>query len=203
MADDFDDFTFDNDTDDGFGNIGETSDEDSSSEFGEFGGQVQTANEVSSGKSTVVKQAIIIVIIAAVVVLLAFVVIQWLTGGTKKTESVDKTPSSVTEVAPPVQNETSGGWTKFDNADGLTFNEEYISAVFTVTGVKHYLNVVDNEKNLMVKTVITGSLSGFIGAYEMDIPYSKGCRLSIGNTFDVEVQVGNSNGKTVVGEINY
>lgn len=207
---DFDDFNFDDEADDGFGDFGSNTSDDftnpsqgnGNSDFGDFGSQVQTADEVSGGKSNIVKQAIIIVIIAAVVILLAFGIVKWLTsGGDKpKDEKVDPPQGNVVQEN---QNSTSNSWVKFSGADNLTFNENYVASTFTVTAINHYVKVVDGESNLEVKTVLTGTLSGFIGTYELEVPYSKGCRLSIGNYFNVEVQVGSSNEKTVVGEIKY
>lgn len=205
---DFDDgfdFNTSEDTDDGFGDLfnEETSFDSSDSGFGDFGGgEQQTANEASNGKSAVLKQAIIIVVIGIIIMALTFGIVKWLTGSKNEPkENVVNPPSQNDNI--PQNNTQTNSWSKFSAADNLTFNENYVDSVFTVTSIDHYVKIVDNEKNLMVKTVLTGTLSGFVGTYEIEVPYSKGSLLSIENYFNVEVQIGNFNGKKVVGEIRY
>lgn len=205
---DFDDgfdFNTSEDTDDGFGDFfnEETNSDNTDSGFGDFGGgQQQTVNEASNGKSAVLKQAIIIAIIGIIIMTLTFGIVKWLTGSKNEPkENVVNPPSQTDNI--PQNNVQTNSWSQFSAADNLTFNENYVDSVFTVTSINHYVKVVDSEKNLMVKTVLTGTLSGFVGTYEIEVPYSKGSLLSIENYFNVEVQIGNFNGKKVVGEIRY
>ncbi len=92
-------------------------------------------------------------------------------------------------------------WIKLDNAYNVTFNESYIDSKFVVTEIHHYALKVDPNGNLEVKTELTGSISGYSGTYKLTVPYSKGSKLSIGMTFDVKVQIGDYNGKSVIGDI--
>lgn len=205
---DFDDgfdFNTSEDTDDGFGDFfnEETNSDNTDSGFGDFGGgQQQTVDEASNGKSAILKQAIIIAIIGIIIMTLTFGIVKWLTGSKNEPrENVVNPPSQTDNI--PQNNAQTNSWSQFSAADNLTFNENYVDSVFTVTSINHYVKVVDSEKNLMVKTVLTGTLSGFVGTYEIEVPYSKGSLLSIENYFNVEVQIGNFNGKKVVGEIRY
>ena len=45
--------------------------------------------------------------------------------------------------------------------------------------------------------------SWFTGTYTLEIPYSKGTKLHIGDSFKVKVQIGEYKGKTVVDGIKY
>lgn len=107
----------------------------------------------------------------------------------------------------PVQQVTNtqidnNSWREFESSD-IDFAKDYIQSTFSVTGIKHYVKVID-ENNLEVKTILSGALAGLSGTYEVEVPYSKGSKLDIGVSFDVTVQLGKmSNGRTVVGDIKY
>ena len=92
-------------------------------------------------------------------------------------------------------------WTEIDANQQVLFNNDYTSLTFTITGIKHLAHITNN--NLHIKTVLSGSLSGLSGTYEVEVPYNKGVMLSIGNEFTVNVLLGNYNQKTVVGDIKY
>ena len=94
-------------------------------------------------------------------------------------------------------------WKSFESSKDIEFNKEYVSSIFTVISTSNYVKLANDEREIMVKTVVTGSLSGFTGTYEIEVPYSKGSQLLAGNTFDVEVQIGKYGEKIVVGEIVY
>ena len=180
---------------------------DSDSEFGDFGSSSEQ-HEVSDGKSQVIKQAAVIAIIGILLIALGFGLVKWLTGGNKDDVKQPQQQQQVVTTQPnnpqtQVSNQSNNGWNKFSSADNLVFYEDRMAAEFTITAINHYVKVVDSENNLSVKTVLTGSISGFIGTYELEVPYYKGCQLSVGNHFKVQVQVGESNGKLVVGDIQY
>ena len=185
---------------DGFG-----SSNDSDSEFGDFGVSSEQ-HEISDGKSQVIRQAAVIAIIGLLLIALGFGLVKWLTGGKDKPEQPTQQQTVVNQQQnpqPQVSNQSNNGWSKFSSADSLRFYEDWMAAEFTITAINHYVKIVDSENNLSVKTVLTGSISGFIGTYELEVPYYKGYQLSVGNHFKVQVQVGESNGKMVVGEIKY
>jgi hypothetical protein len=94
-------------------------------------------------------------------------------------------------------------WSEITNSENITFAESYSEMTFTVTQIQHKARVVYTNGNLVVKTTLLGSISGLPGTYELDVPYNKGVRLSLGDMFTVHVQLGNYNGKTVVGEVSY
>ena len=94
-------------------------------------------------------------------------------------------------------------WSDITNNENITFNKEYVSAIFTVTNLKYEARKVDSNSNLEVRCLATGSISGVTGTYELILPYDKAIKLKNGDTFDVSVQLGSYNGKTVVGTVNY
>lgn len=98
-------------------------------------------------------------------------------------------------------NNTNKEWTEITDKENIEFNKTYSNLVFTVTNIKHYAKLTDNT--LVVKTELTGSISGMSGTYKLDVPYNKGVKLNIGNEFNVSVLIGSFNGKNVVGDIKY
>lgn len=100
-------------------------------------------------------------------------------------------------------NNTGGSWTMFDGNANISFETQKRDLVFTVSGIRHYVATVDSMGTLVVKSTLTGSLSGMAGTYYLDVPYSKGIKLVVGDEFAVHVQMGTYNGKSVVGEISF
>lgn len=207
----------DSGSDDGF-NVGgpdswPDTQQNSSNDLGDFGGSDDSVNEVSEENGSLRNQVIIIIIIGIIFILATFGVVRWLRGGSISgndassqsvtTDIVEEDTHQNTQNTTQQNQSTRSNWSSFSTADGMTFFDEYVSSVFTVTSITHYTKVIEGENNLMVKTVLTGALNGFNGAYELEIPYSKGCLLSVGNHFDVEVQVGSYGDKVVIGEIRY
>ena len=94
-------------------------------------------------------------------------------------------------------------WTIITDNEQVQFNSDYSDMTFTITGIEHKARAVDTNNNLVVITTLHGSISGLSGTYELDVPYNKGVKLVVGNSFTVHVQLGTYNGKTVVGEIQY
>lgn len=102
-----------------------------------------------------------------------------------------------------LSNNTGGNWQLFDGNASISFDGQKKDLTFTVTGIRHYVATVDSLGTLAVKTTLTGSLSGMAGTYYLDVPYSKGTKLVVGDEFTVHVQIGTYNGKNVVGEISF
>lgn len=195
--------------------------------------QSNNSDNVPSDKRAVLKPAIIAIVIGIVVVIGAFVVMKLISSkattsannqATKQTEVVQENKVQDTKKVQETTNkETSNGnnidetinknvsqkaqdtsgWKSFASNSKISFNEEYVDCIFTVTNIKNYVKVIDSENNLMMKTVVTGNLSGFTGTYELELPYNKGSQLLAGNNFNVKVQLGKYDDKVVVGEIKY
>ena len=191
---------------DGFGN------ESNLDDMGDFGAEAQTADEVSDGKASVIKQAVIIIIIGIILALLTFGIIRVVKGGSDNPKTTVNNEQVTQEnndnqqtgnVSSGVTQQSPSGWSKFKKDTSISFEDSFISTTFTITGIEHYVKILEGENGLMVKTVLTGTLDGFRGTYELEVPYSKGCQLSIGNSFHVEAQVGSYGDNRVIGEIKY
>lgn len=102
-----------------------------------------------------------------------------------------------------IQDENNYKWVEITDSENVEFDTDYSDMTFTVTGIKHYARTVDTNNNLVIKSSITGSISGLSGTYVIDIPYEKGVKLAVGNNFTVHIKLGSYNGKTVIGEISY
>lgn len=98
---------------------------------------------------------------------------------------------------------TESSWVIISNTENVDFNTEYKNLTFLITGIEHYAKRVDAKGDLMLKTTLTGSLSGLSGVYTLDVPYNKGVKLSVGDEFTVQVLIGSYSGKSVVGDIVY
>lgn len=102
-----------------------------------------------------------------------------------------------------LSSQSSDDWQRIDTSSSINWSQDYVSSSFQITNIEHYVRIVDISSNLEVKTVLTGTLAGFKGTYILELPYYIGCQLSMTNSFDVKVQVGDYQGKIVVGEIIY
>lgn len=105
--------------------------------------------------------------------------------------------SSETTTVPSVRDNST--WRDISSNEEVEFSNEYIDLTFTITGIKHVAR--KNGECVEIKTVLSGSLSGLSGTYELDVPYSKGVKTSIGMGFDVKCLLGEFNGAVVVGDI--
>lgn len=101
------------------------------------------------------------------------------------------------------KDENEFSWMEVTDSENVVFEQEYAERIFTITTVKHYARTVDSANNLVIKTTLTGSLSGLPGTYIIEVPYSKGVKLKTGNSFTVNVMMGTYNDKIVVGDITY
>ena len=98
-------------------------------------------------------------------------------------------------------------WQEFNLTDSdksIVYNEEYSPSEFTITNIKNYVCISDADSSyIRIKTTLSGQISGCPGVYELDVPYSIGQALKVGQRFDVQVLYGTYDGRTVVGDIRY
>lgn len=126
----------------------------------------------------------------------------------ENTQNSSTNTNNVQVVLNSVSDNNSIKWIEIDSQQQVTFKNEYSELTFTVTDIKHYARVVDESDTLDIKTTLTGSISGMPGTYTLDVPYNQGVilenspELGIGCTFTVYVQIGDYNGKRVIGEIS-
>lgn len=112
---------------------------------------------------------------------------------------------SIEEFAPSEQGSSTSdeGWTEFDEYSGVEWADSTLSSSFTLTSKRNLLRSVGDSAYEM-KTVLTGSLSGFNGSFEIEVPYSIGSRLPIGSVINAEVKYGtdSESGKMVVEKVD-
>lgn len=99
-----------------------------------------------------------------------------------------------------VSNESSDGWIKFSNTDELTF-EGSAESSFTVTNIEYFAKVVNSQNDKIVKCVLKGNISGLVGTYEVEIPYSNSLSLSVGNILNIRYTYHVANNIVILGEI--
>lgn len=183
-----------------------------SSEFDNFDDFENTDNDLSDigdstqeGKNSVIKTASILVVVGLVIIAFAFMLMR--AQNKKKVEPIKSENTPNVEVGqnnvPNNISSNNSDWISFEGDENITFEDNYMDSMYTVTGINHYVKVVDGESNLSLKTVLKGNLSGFTGTYDLEVPYSKGKLLSIGNSFGVAIQFGKYNESIIIGEIKY
>ena len=97
---------------------------------------------------------------------------------------------------------STNGWILFETTDAV-INSKYTDSLFSVTRIEHYVKKVDSNA-VELKTVLYGGLSGMPGTYELEVPYSLGSKLNIGDSFDVQIKLGSLAGNTtLVDDIKY
>lgn len=207
------------DSDDMFSSAGQ-SDGSQSNEFGDSLSNFDSqASDVQADQSKTKKQSIIFILVGVVVLIAVFIIAGAVNKKAKSNSNSNKNVDSImnegnnnagysnksTNSQNIVTNQSNTGfnWKTITNKEEVQFNNEYSDMIFTVTNIEHKARAVDTNSNLVVITTIQGSISGLSGTYEIDIPYNKGVKLVVGNSFTVHVQLGTYNGKTVVGEIQY
>lgn len=169
------------------------------------------------------KTAIFAIICGVILIIVVFAVVNLITGLGDKQPKNDAVSSQTTvnsnsnntnntsysqnnsnTISTPTISSNEASWVKFeDTSSEISFNEEYIDSIFTVTNHTDYVKVA-NDSSIMVKTVLIGALSGYTGTYELEVPYNIGRLVTDGMSFDVEVQIGiTKSGQKVIGEIRY
>lgn len=121
-----------------------------------------------------------------------------------ETIAVNPSDSQVKTVDTPVQQpiqqqvQYNDDWTTIDADKNVDLSSE-VSGVFTVTSVKHMARSNGNETE--VKTIVSGSISGLTGKYELELPYSLARFLTVGNTLKLKYKIGQINGNSIISDL--
>lgn len=186
--------------------------------------------DVPNGNGSTKKTAIIAVIVGLIGIVGVVIVANMIANANKNSiaqnnseSTTVQTTASTSRVAQPVDDIMSSDreenkpstqhsdinkyknddWILINANEVVDFDTDYKDMIFLVTDIQHYAKTVDTNGNLVIKTTLTGGLSGLTGSYELDVPYSKGTQLVVGDEFAVRVQFGTYHGKKVIGEIVY
>lgn len=159
------------------------------------------------------KRRLIIGGIGLAIVIVVFTVAGLVKAGREKGEeivyenetiAVNPSDSQVKTVETPVQQpiqqqvQYNDGWTTIDADKNVDLSSE-VSGVFTVTSVKHMARSNGNETE--VKTIVSGSISGLTGKYELELPYSLARFLTVGNTLKLKYKIGQINGNSIISDL--
>lgn len=157
--------------------------------------------EEKEGKS-VKKVAVVLIAVGIVVVLVATSIGIAVSKKSKKSTkqiSKEETTQQDSNYVKPVKSTENNGWKTVSSEEDVNFNSEYTSLTFTITGINHVAR--KNGENIEIKTLLNGSVSGLSGTYELEVPYNKGIKTSIGMSFDIECLMGEYQGAVVIGDI--
>ena len=99
-------------------------------------------------------------------------------------------------VLQPIQ--ADGDWTVIEADKTINLDSE-VTAVFTVTGIRHLAKQTGVE--VAVKSIATGSISGLSGTYDIELPYSLARFVTVGNTLKLKYKIGQINGQSVVSDL--
>lgn len=194
-----------------------------------FDDQEDASNGSSNteGNKQVLKRSLIAVGVIAACIVVVAVVIRLFSGiGDKDTGNTDNSPLNVNEpsqvesAAPQVQasaeqvqpvstpgnrptgGAVSNGWIVVDSDPGLQFSQP-IESVFTVTNIRYETKVVEAQRTLLLKGIVTGSIDGMYGTYEADVPYDKAVNLTVGTQLFVKYILAEKNGVQYVSSIDF
>lgn len=119
------------------------------------------------------------------------------------TSETNKEQSSASANSSSISPSLSGSeWKEFsENAKDIGFEPNIVETVFTVTNISNYVSKVNSNGDLRVKTIATGSIDGFRGTFQIELPYDKGSLIGPGTELDVAVSVGSYGENIIVGEI--
>lgn len=162
-------------------------------------------SEIADGSKN---RTVVVIILAIVLIIVASIIYRVYKSSISNNESTntdnvsnnydsstdDTSTHNITEY------ESDNTWSSVDSNQNITDNNS-INTVFTVTSMQHQARVNSNE--IEIRTIVTGSISGFTGTYEIIIPYNKGAKLEVADTFDICVYTGKYGEKTVVTGIEY
>lgn len=123
---------------------------------------------------------------------------------TKTNESQQTIQETVSEITPSTEQSTISVpnnplWTEIQADKNVELGKD-IDGVFTVTGIKHLARSVGRET--IVKTVVTGAISGLGSTFELELPYTLGRYIELGNSFGVSYKLGEINGNILVSDIS-
>ena len=160
-------------------------------------------DEGASKRKAIIIGAIGICIILLTVSIAGFALKSKKGGGSKsKSEQIVKEQVQMPQNTGSV-NSSGGrsGWTEIDPDKNIRFSDP-ISADFTPTNVRHYIKTTTTGE-IEVKSIVTGSISGLTGTYELEITYSQGCLLERGQYFSITYRIGEMNGQQIISDIVY
>lgn len=118
----------------------------------------------------------------------------------KDEENNEKMP----ETSAPVVKSYTGeeGWVQITKDTSIS--EGIVSdGVFTVTDVVHYAKLANAKNDKQLKSIVSGNISGLVGTFEFEVPFSKAKKLSDGMSFSIKYSISENNGYKVIQVVDY
>lgn len=122
-------------------------------------------------------------------------------GAVVETESPENRHESNNNVS--YNEKENSEWSEITSSEDVEIHEDYIAAVYTITGIKHIARKTDDSGSLEIKTTLKGSISGLGGTYELTLPYNKGIKVKFGDQFNVMILVGEYRSNLVLLDVKF
>ena len=168
--------------------------------FDTFNSDYENKLDSNNDKNKIIKTSVIAIGVGLLIILVAFGLTR--VNPSKKTKTPNKKISSNTNTAVSNLSTKESGWVQFALDEPIVF-ETVIKSSFTVTSIKHFARVSNDNNDKQVKSIVTGNISGLVGTYELEIPFDKAQYLSIGSVFEVSYKIIEMNGYAVVSGVEY
>lgn len=91
-------------------------------------------------------------------------------------------------------------WQEFTGGSELSFDKER-DASFTVIDIKNYVSIGNVSDSMILKSVVKGNISGLVGEFDVEIPYSKARYLSVGTVLNINYYYSLMDNRVLVGQI--
>lgn len=166
---------------------------------------------LDDAQSKKLKKVAVYGIAAAVVIIVFVAIVARIVYNNKSKDSTDEVitheeiqvqkQSQVQQVPIQTQVSSNSDWKSVDfNSIGKIGGTEKREGIFVVNEFNTYARVLNGEE-FQVKTEVTGSISGLAGTYKIEIPFDITPALKSGIKLNVEYNLINSDGNTIVGNI--
>lgn len=119
----------------------------------------------------------------------------------KEVKTTKKNDENVSINQPAITTD-SNQWIEVDLSEPIKF-QATISSDFTVTSIKHYAKITNSNNDRCLRTIVTGSISGLTGTYELEVPTDKAQNLKIGSIFAVEYGMSDKGEYKIIGAVHY
>lgn len=96
----------------------------------------------------------------------------------------------------------SSKWVEFSASQDITMDIP-IKSNFTVIKIKHMAMQVNDDRDMMIKSVVSGNISGLVGYFEIEMAYDKAKYLKAGDLFNIEYTLGEMGDTRLIGDIKY
>lgn len=91
-------------------------------------------------------------------------------------------------------------WIEFSDTLNMQF-ESIADADFTVTNIQNFVKVTSSRGDKMLRSVVTGNITGLAGEYEAEMAYDIASKLQVGTVIKIKYRYTMSDENVTIGEI--